>query len=486
MMKNILYLILMISILTNFSSCSDWLDVQPKTQLKNDKMFECERGFKDALTGAYISLKDADLYGKNLTLTTLEYLVQHWDAQPATGEDALKKYEYNNTFIESKIATIYGKLYSTIANLNNLLAQIDEKKDLFSEGMYELIKGEALTMRAYCHFDILRLFGPMPTNIDESIRLPYVTKLDKFPHTRSSFHEFIGLLIKDLNDAEALFTTKKSNGKCIDPIIEYSLLDVYHMYSYDFKPEDNYWMYRQNRMNYYTALALKARIFLWKNDKENALKYAKLVIDAKDPDGKNKFKITTANYMSLGDKTCQDEQISSVYIYDFKYTVRDLFETENCLKKSQEEVTTDLFNNEVVDSRYANLWTNLQFPKGIRHTLRKYSTENLSYNTRGIRVIPLIRLYEMYLIAVECSSLSEASVFFKEATSKRNLVRSDLNNEAQRGAQLLSEYQREFYAEGQLFYTYKRIGVENIMWTDIQGSEDVYVIPLPKKEIITK
>ena len=33
------------------SSCSDWLDIQPKTEVKEDKMFETESGFKDALIG---------------------------------------------------------------------------------------------------------------------------------------------------------------------------------------------------------------------------------------------------------------------------------------------------------------------------------------------------------------------------------------------------------------------------------------------------
>ncbi len=28
--------------------------------------------------------------------------------------------------------------------------------------MHDLIKGEALAMRAFCHLDILRLFGPIP------------------------------------------------------------------------------------------------------------------------------------------------------------------------------------------------------------------------------------------------------------------------------------------------------------------------------------
>lgn len=33
------------------TACADWLDVQPKTAIPGDKMFESEAGFKDVLTG---------------------------------------------------------------------------------------------------------------------------------------------------------------------------------------------------------------------------------------------------------------------------------------------------------------------------------------------------------------------------------------------------------------------------------------------------
>ena len=32
-------------------SCTDWLDIQPQTEIKQDKLFESESGFKDALIG---------------------------------------------------------------------------------------------------------------------------------------------------------------------------------------------------------------------------------------------------------------------------------------------------------------------------------------------------------------------------------------------------------------------------------------------------
>ena len=36
-----------------FASCNDWLDVDPKSQIKEEKHFSREGGFKDQLTGIY-------------------------------------------------------------------------------------------------------------------------------------------------------------------------------------------------------------------------------------------------------------------------------------------------------------------------------------------------------------------------------------------------------------------------------------------------
>ena len=63
-MKNIVSIIL---IAWSISSCSDCLDVQPKTAIPADKLFETESGFRDALTGFYLKMTDIGLYGKELS-----------------------------------------------------------------------------------------------------------------------------------------------------------------------------------------------------------------------------------------------------------------------------------------------------------------------------------------------------------------------------------------------------------------------------------
>ena len=51
-----------------FSACSDWLNVEPKTTVKEEEVFGRELGFKEALTGAYIKMAATGSPGCRLIL----------------------------------------------------------------------------------------------------------------------------------------------------------------------------------------------------------------------------------------------------------------------------------------------------------------------------------------------------------------------------------------------------------------------------------
>ena len=98
--------------------------------------------------------------------------------------------------------------------------------------------------------------------------------------------------------------------------------------------------------------------------------------------------------------------------------------------------------------------------------------------------IPLIRLYEMYLIAMECSDLATANDLYKVMCVARDIPSVEIADAAQLQNLLVMEYNREFYGEGQAFYAYKRLGIETIIDSNEPGSAATYVVPLPKAENI--
>ena len=58
------------------TACSDWLNVEPKTTVKEKELFSREIGFKEALTGIYIQMGGSGLYGRNLSYGFLDILGQ--------------------------------------------------------------------------------------------------------------------------------------------------------------------------------------------------------------------------------------------------------------------------------------------------------------------------------------------------------------------------------------------------------------------------
>ena len=449
-MKKTIYYI-MIGCLLLGTGCSDWLSVNPKDKVEQKEMFSDENGFKNALIGNYIMLKDSKLYGKTLTMEFCENLAQHWKTDPQATDGYTAAYDYKNAEVERLIEDIYGKFYNTIVNINNLLGYVDN--GILTSDMHDLIKGEALAMRAFCHLDILRLFGPIPGEQTKDRILSYVRTVSKNYHEVNTWEEYVGYLEKDLNDAEALL--KEVEGKGMG---------------------DEFFNYRQNRLNYWAVLALKARFYLWIQDKKQAAEYAGRVIANKD------FRLNQGTDFAAKDNIASPEHLFSLHVYNLNDIVSNYFLNAGGVEQDQDKVKTDIFESDVTDYRVTYLWNEITEKSGTRYILEKYKQEGMP--DAGLQEVPLIRLYEMYLIAIECSDLeTEYKPLVDELVAARNISVVNVSTVDLKNAFVAKEYQKEFYGEGQQFFQAKRRGDKTILWTDTEGSKAVYVLPLPKSEI---
>lgn len=147
-----IYVLVILALLVSFSACSDWLDVKPKKTVEEEELFSREIGFKEALTGAYIKMANTNLYAKNLSYGFLDILGQRYK-HDFTGvvsyQDELY-YTFPSSVTESLTMTIWENMYNVIADLNNLLYWADKNKKVFTTAhYYEVIKGEALGLRAF-------------------------------------------------------------------------------------------------------------------------------------------------------------------------------------------------------------------------------------------------------------------------------------------------------------------------------------------------
>ena len=216
MKKNIIYS-LSLFLLLSLSACNQWLEVEPKTEIKSDKMFENETGFRDALIGCYMMMADSTLYGRESTVCFFDVLAQQYDMATNNPYNNLKQYRYES--YTGTIDGIWQKTYRIIANLNALLEVSDEKKAILHPTTYGIIKGEAIGLRAFLHFELLRIFGwgnleNQPSNLDK-LSIPYVTEYSKVLTKQSTVKEVLGYIHRDLAEADSLLNYWDSYGTAI-------------------------------------------------------------------------------------------------------------------------------------------------------------------------------------------------------------------------------------------------------------------------------
>jgi starch-binding outer membrane protein, SusD/RagB family len=488
-MKKIKYIILVLISLISATSCDKYLTVNPKTQMTQDVLFSAQDGFKDALTGAYIQFKSNTTYGQNLTMTTMEQLISNWDVTANTTEQKLGLFNYTDANVDALMTSIYSQQYLVISSVNAILAQIDVNKEVFTTpGLYELIKGECLALRAYCHFDILRIWGPVPSSVPTgNIMPPYVTTLSKIPNPLISYVQYQSLLLQDLTDAENLL-------KPVDPILNYSLLDLGRPGSITqttFNPTDTYFAYRYLRMNYYAVKALQARANLWFGKSQVAYTAAKVVISAVNPDGSAKFRLGIASDITAANYPLTPEHIFGIYDFALSTKYANLF-ANGTLKKgtAATTVTSQLYGSTGTDIREVSLWLLITQPNQAKtYICQKYNVPaTAASGSADLNRIPLIRLSEMYFIVIETTTdPTEALALWTAFRTARNITVSPLPSDPmQVQTTLLAEYRKEFIAEGQAFYAFKRLNAPktSIIWVPTAATPN-YLFPMPKTESLS-
>jgi len=491
MRKLILYIALFV--IFTFLSCNDWLNVKPETETDEKEMFKSVDGFKNALTACYIKLNSSNLYGLRLIVTDIEFLAQHWSYSTSNyrNEEELKDFKYTTAYSKSLISSIYGEMYNTISQANIILKSVPEYKHVIvNDNIRALVEAEALAIRAFCHLDILRLFGQVPQNATKEVALPYAKTVSTAAIPYYSYNDFANLILADLDAAEVLF-------KDHDPLFEYTFQELDNFYDtkhYDVQLEDEFLGFRRFRFNYYAVKAMRARLYMYMGKKTEAYAAAREIIDAVDKNGKKVLKLAGAEDIANNNFALPSECILALSNYEIGNNVKTLFERSrpNLLFLTDKQFTNDLFAGQsIAVNNRVGIWDRTPDNKGaIKPVLKKYDQPSASSNmdlevlASQKQVIPLIRLSEIYLIAIESApTLSDANALYIPYMKARNVDALPLQQE-QLITEIIREYRREFFGEGQMFYTYKRLGVKNMLWkTDREVNESDYLLPLPSTEL---
>lgn len=493
-MKKIYIILIFISNL-GFLSCSKWLDIQPESDVDKNILFSTEDGFKEALIGVYTRSAKSDLYGKEMTIGTAEVLVQNYSI---ASNDPLrylqtKNFRYNDANFIARKDNVWKGLYNGIANANLILGEIDKKQNLFIGHNYPLIKGEALALRAYLHFDALRLFATAPIVRDQADAIPYVTTYSNKSTKLSSVSQVLDSVIRDLEQAKELLK--------IDPIRQKSYVIGYPtstdtLQNSELQDPSLFLQNRRHRLNYFAVCGLLARVNLYKGDQIKALAYAKEIIAAKKFPWTNRTDFLAVD-ADKKDRILYKELLFAWYIPAMSNTFNNEWFTEGnsgmYLDQEEAKIIYDVGGAGGSDMRYTQWFGSTSVGSAFISPLLKYRrnvfSESFSANLHYL-VAPAIRLSEMYYIAAECTfgnDPAQALAYLDEVRQNRGIGQKlDMMSQADFRQVLIKEYRKEMYAEGQLFFVYKRLNqpIVGQQGAVIPVNQQVFTWPLPDDEII--
>ena len=448
-------------------SCSEWMDVRPKTEIEANELFSSEDGFKNALTGVYARMTGSNLYGRELTFDLLEDLVQRYDAgmNYSSLDINTRVYFYNYTTTQgigniaatkTRIANVWNAMYTDIVNINSLLAHLEDngREVIHTDGLFEIIKGEALALRAFHYFDLLRMWGPADlANNGDARTVPYRTKVGWELIAPMPADSLVIKIEEDLVQADSLLVE--------DPCI--------WNYGTDFLAA------REHRMNKWAVRALMARFYLYTNQPDLAAQYARDVVDncgrSLVSSMKEDHAMLNESLFALHYETMPDD-LENYFSEELRYDSQ----TQKLITPSNLEVTfetADIGGNDI----RARSGQGFLIQNNVAMSRKYLTIENSTYDCK----VPLIRLAEMYYILAETLPANQGYVYFNDVRNSRgvptiyNATAADFADETKKMELLQSEYCKEFFGEGQYFFFLKRRQVPSIeIWNGNESSVNTF------------
>lgn len=467
---------------TALTSCDDYLDVRPKGEKLEDDQFKTSEGIEATIYGVYGSMQSTSLYGKDLYWGLTDIMSQDLNQnKELEGSVALSKYQYTtDNNLRSRLSNVWTAAYQTIGYANNVLKNLDKKsKDDFP--LLDLYKGEMLAVRAYLHFDLLRLFcSTDPTKKG----IPYTTTYEAKINDFKKVGEVYDLIIKDLQDAEQLLAEEK------DAIV----------YPHNNEQYFKFQNYRETHCNYYAVLGILAKVYWMKGDMDNAAKYAQMVIDS------NKFPLAEPTEVQdlfagkLSDKETLWGLYSTSYIqtcqnYLYQYQSYQSYNPYTDASGATHPMPYDKVYSQDVDATvqdYRLQWFDNGNQTVNLHKVIDYYTISARGNepdnwSKRIDGINMLHVSELYLIAAEAlldKDYSKALSYYEAETASRGIPALRANQVLTKDM-IFNEYHKEMFGEGQVWYNMKRLNKDiesNVELRTIPASEDIYVLPIPQDE----
>lgn len=457
-MKNLNHYILtggLVSLLSMASCTKSFLDQKPYTSIAREDALKTPADIKTALNGTYANLRSGELRGAavpllgdlladNIYLSTINIGMFN-------GENA-----YSITTDGAYSNRVWSFGYANILQANNI---IDAPLKQGDEVMQ--YKGEAYAIRALVYFDLVRFFGKAYTVDANSLGVPIVLHYDPAAlPKRNTVAEVYAQILSDLDQATTLMTQYKGSG----------------------------------RFSKYAALALKAKVNLYKGDYEQAYTQAKEVL--------NNSGFTLVGRTALAGywaaATPHDESNKVETLFEL---VSDAFNHNGIDELSMHYVQADNSDGEMLTTK--SLFDSYS-PTDVRKSLiligvrnrvggedpayivNKYPVLNGDFNEKKV-----IRLSEVQLIAAEAAyrtNKGDALTLLNALMTRRDPSLTYTSSGTALLADIVNERRKELAFEGDRYFDLNRLN-QDILRTEeypsgiIPAGDYRRIMPIPLGEM---
>jgi hypothetical protein len=444
-------------------SCEGFLDTNPYNSISNDLALSNYSNIVKATNGLYSPLKSSGYLGARMVIAGD---VMADNVGRSTVKNSSRYVEEFNLTLGPSVGYYSGLWTTPYYVINSACKVIDalesgkfDKQNATDEQVNQL-QGEALFIRAMCHFDLVRSFAQHYTINSPSVApnsngqgghlgVPIITKHDitNFP-ARNTVDQVYSQIINDLTSAFPLITFDKG----------------------------------RNYASQNAVKALLARVYLYKQDWTNAAKYAEEVITSGEYSLSQGVNVEGYWLKELGEETV------------FQLTVKpteDYFPGNESLGSLYNIGTEFPYSDLIVQNDLYSLYADGDLRKNLFFTdsnnevrVKKYlpKTGSSSPYENNLKVF---RIAEMYLISAEANitvNPTLAQTRFNELRASRGLGIATLNQ-----ASLELERRLELACEGHRLFDLARWGRHNIrtnnMSPTVNYPSHLYILPIPASEI---
>jgi hypothetical protein len=229
-MKKLILLLGLIGIFA--SSCDDTLNVFPETSLSVPTFYKTEADFTQAVNGAYAPLRSLNNTdgGGAFVLSEMHSDNAFFARNPFFGardrwhdiaQHAVPTFDgvTTNLYVQRE----YTNCFQIIARANQVLATIDEAE--IDAAVQSNLKGQALFLRAFSYFELVRYFGKAPLHLEP------VTNREEAALPLASADELYAQIEMDAQEAIELLPPKSSQeqGRATIGAAQMLLADAYMM-----------------------------------------------------------------------------------------------------------------------------------------------------------------------------------------------------------------------------------------------------------------